>query len=87
MTVCVMHLSFIFILAGALATFIAGEKGALHLRYGQEPADVFVRQDGSEARMPFAVSLEEFNVDFTLGRGLRKTTAAASVSVTGNGRR
>ena len=51
MTVCVMHLSFIFILAGALATFIAGEKGALHLRYGQEPEDVFVRQDGSEARM------------------------------------
>ncbi len=67
MTVCVMHLSFIFILAGALATFIAGEKGALHLRYGQEPEDVFVRQDGSEARMPFAVSLEEFNVDFYPG--------------------
>lgn len=56
-----LHLSFVVILAGALLTFLWGEKGTLHLREG-EPAQAFTLEGGGERELPFTVTLERFEV-------------------------
>lgn len=47
-----LHVSFLFILAGALVTFLTGESGSLHLREGEESSG-----------LPFGVRLETFEIE------------------------
>lgn len=57
-----LHLSFLLILAGALTTYVWGEKGVLHLRTGAAE-NVFRGDDGTvHVRMPFALRLDSFVV-------------------------
>ena len=65
LAVSAMHLSFVFILMGALMTFLVGEKGTLHLRTDGETVRTFDCDDGSTKALPFDVSLKE--LDFYRG--------------------
>ena len=67
LAVSAMHLSFVFILMGALMTFLVGEKGTLHLRTDGETVRTFDCDDGSTKALPFDVSLKEFKTDFYRG--------------------
>ena len=67
LAVSAMHLSFVFILMGALMTFLVGEKGTLHLRTDGETVRTFDCDDGSTKALPFDVSLKEFKIDFYRG--------------------
>ena len=67
LAVSAMHLSFVFILMGALMTFLVGEKGTLHLRADGETVRTFDSDDGSTKALPFDVSLKEFKIDFYRG--------------------
>lgn len=59
--VLMLHLSWVVILAGALITHLWGQQGALHLRVG-EAGSVFVSDDGRPHTLPFALTLEDFEV-------------------------
>ncbi|MBR0083101.1 MAG: cytochrome c biogenesis protein ResB, partial [Bacteroidales bacterium] len=61
-----LHLSFVVILAGALVTFIWGEKGSLSLNSG-ETASEYLKEDGSAAALPFSLRLDEFRVEYYPG--------------------
>ena len=62
-----IHLAFVFILAGALATRVSGVQGALHLRIGDEAATSF-QDNGMESHdFPFEVSLGDFEIKYYPG--------------------
>lgn len=65
--VAALHISFIVILAGALATRCFGVKGVMHLRTGI-PSDTFtmIKADRSteERKLPFTVELVRFGVEY-----------------------
>lgn len=65
--VFLLHLSFAVILAGALITHIVGEQGTVHLRKGEAPIHVAMRSDGSEIRLPFGISLDNFQLSYYHG--------------------
>lgn len=58
-----IHLSFACILTGALATYLSGVQGSLHLRQGNAPARTFNSRNGSVEPLPFAVSLKDFRIE------------------------
>ena len=62
-----LHLSFLLILAGALTTHLFGRQGTIHLRQGDEPTRVYQLKEGGEAQLPFAVSLQEFHLQYYEG--------------------
>lgn len=71
-----LHLSFLFILLGALLTHTTSRQGVVHLRQG-EPTDVYYTQaDNAEGmeehRLPFSLKLDKFNIMYHDG-----TTAVA----------
>ncbi len=57
---CLLHLSFVVILGGALITHIFGQQGQIHLRYDSQP-----ESDGIE--LPFSVTLRDFHIDYYPG--------------------
>ncbi len=60
-----IHLSFVFILFGALVTHLFGEKGVLHLRKGT-PVGYFKTERGSYHHFPFKLILKDFRIDYYL---------------------
>ena len=58
-----LHLSFIFILLGALLTHVSAKRGMIHLRIGQ-PTDTYMAQDEEqgmkEEKLPFSLCLQKF---------------------------
>lgn len=65
--VAAIHFSFVLILAGALVTHLCGDSGTLHLRQGDAPSCTYVLEDGRKSSMPFAVSLESFEIEYYHG--------------------
>ena len=56
-----LHLSFVVILSGALATHLTAERGTVHLHVN-ENVRAFDRKDGSPANFPFTIALTHFDV-------------------------
>ena len=61
-----IHLSFLLILAGAMATHVSGEQGTLHLRIGGGRTSSFVAEDGV-SDLPFGIVLDDFRVEYYPG--------------------
>ena len=59
-TMC-LHLAFAIILAGALITHITGKQGQTHLRMG-EYTNLCVLDNGSTEKLPFSISLHNFEI-------------------------
>ena len=59
--VVALHLSFVVILAGALLTHLTAESGIVHLREG-EPVTRYLTRDMLVHQLPFAVTLERFEI-------------------------
>lgn len=59
-TLC-LHLSLAIILIGALVTHITGKQGQTHLRIG-EYTNQYTLDDGSVKKLPFSISLNNFEV-------------------------
>ncbi|WP_172795619.1 cytochrome c biogenesis protein CcsA [Paludibacter jiangxiensis] len=65
--VWLFHSAIVFILAGALTTFIFGEKGTIHLRQGL-PARFFLDNTSSDCySLPFALVLNRFEIKYHEG--------------------
>ncbi|MDL2308576.1 cytochrome c biogenesis protein CcsA [Bacteroidales bacterium OttesenSCG-928-B11] len=65
--VFMIHLSFLVILLGAFLTFATSKQGTIHLREGK-PMNTFInKKDNSQQRLPFDISLSEFQVVFYQG--------------------
>ena len=62
-----LHLSFFFILTGALITHLYGEQGKIHLKQGEKPIREFKLSDEQTAELPFVVSLKEFQLKYYEG--------------------
>ena len=62
--VMLVHSSFIIILLGALASFLFGEEGILHIREGESTDQMAVRQGDLTTfhTLPFTVELEKFTL-------------------------
>ncbi|MBR3884607.1 MAG: cytochrome c biogenesis protein CcsA [Bacteroidaceae bacterium] len=60
---CMLHISFLVILAGALTTYLFGKQGLLHLRTEAPPTTIYMISDGSIGRFPFQISLNEFRLE------------------------
>ena len=56
-----LHLSFVFILAGALVTHLWGESGEVHLAIHEE-AGQFTLDKGGSRTLPFSLRLENFSI-------------------------
>lgn len=90
---CLLHFSFVVILAGAAVTFFFGEKGMIHLRQGQT-TNTFIDDGRAVRRMPLTLTLRKFEVkmypgtnapsDFvshiSVGDGGQKEDAAISMN-------
>ena len=61
-----LHIAFVLILAGALVTHLTGDEGEMVLQ-PSEPCRSFVREDGSQQELPFALRLEDFTVEYYRG--------------------
>ena len=59
--VMLLHLSFVVILAGALATHLSARRGTIKLRT-DIPASTFSGPDGKEQSLPFSLTLKEFRI-------------------------
>ena len=64
-TLCI-HLAFAVILTGAIVTYTTGKQGQLHLRIG-EYSNSYTLHDGTQASLPFGISLHNFKVTYYAG--------------------
>lgn len=64
--VFLLHVSFVVILLGALATHLLGVQGSVHLRRGWV-VHSFTAPDGLQVTFPFRLSLDEFQVQYYPG--------------------
>ena len=64
-SVCMLHVSFLVILAGAALTWFTASEGVLHIRQG-ETQDRYL-SDGHVRMLPFALSLHAFTIDYYPG--------------------
>lgn len=62
-----LHISLLVILAGALVTHISGMQGRVHMRVNDVALTAFVLADGGVERFPFAVSLQDFRLEYYQG--------------------
>jgi len=71
-----LHLSFVFILLGALLTHTTSKQGVVHLRQGETTDIYYTQADNAEGmeehKLPFTMRLDTFNIIYHDG-----TTAAA----------
>ena len=65
-SVVALHLSFVIILAGALLTHLTSVRGMVHLRQG-EPTTRYITKDMRVHQLPFAVTLERFEIKYYEG--------------------
>ena len=56
-----IHVSFLFILLGALITFCFAERGEVHLRC-DTPVEVYMNESGEVRQLPFVLTLADFSV-------------------------
>lgn len=61
-----LHLSFILVIAGGIATWLTAEKGAVRLVKGETVSE-FVSRDGETYPLPVELSLESFDIDWYPG--------------------
>ena len=64
--VCMLHLSFVVILLGALASWLTAESGQLHLRIG-ESTNRMLLPDGETSQLGFSIKLKAFRIDYYPG--------------------
>ncbi len=62
-----LHLSFLFIFAGALLTFLTGIKGNIHLRAGREETYFIPYSGDGFVEFPFTIRLDSFNLEYYPG--------------------
>lgn len=67
LSVFLLHLAFVFILAGALTTRISGKTGQIHLRKNMPISAFFDTGSHKEATIPFALTLKSFEIDYYPG--------------------
>lgn len=60
---CLLHFSFVLILAGAAVTFFFGRKGTVHLRQG-ETTTTFISSDKRIEALPFVLVLDSFRISY-----------------------
>lgn len=68
-SVVVLHLSFVIILVGALLTHLTGVQGVIPLRKGI-PTNEYLTRDMYLHKLPFTISLENFEIQFYEGTDL-----------------
>ena len=62
-----LHVALLVILLGGAVTRLTGERGTVHLRQGEPPVSMFALDGGGGARLPFALSLEQFQLQYYTG--------------------
>lgn len=72
LSICLLHLSFVCILAGAFVSFLTSHKGVVHLLPGVTMHSYLDDESQEQSPLPFALSLDSFQVEHYAG-----TTAAA----------
>lgn len=84
--VLTLHAALIVILSGAFLSYLAGERGTLHLRY-DTPTTTFELngEPGATATMPFAVTLEDFHIENYPGT-MTPADFVSRIAVSENGR-
>lgn len=64
--VMMLHVSFLIILAGALATYLTSRRGMIHLREGEATRSYWVKNEqgvyATTKDMPFYLALQEFHI-------------------------
>lgn len=61
-----LHLSLLFILAGAFTTWIYGEQGTMHVRQGEQQTS-FTDSKGISHQLPFSITLNQFEIIYYKG--------------------
>lgn len=61
-----LHLSLLFILAGAFTTWIYGEQGTMRVRQGEQQAS-FTDSKGISHQLPFSITLNQFEIIYYKG--------------------
>lgn len=62
----IIHVAFLVILCGALTTHLFGEQGTMCVRK-EAPTSFFILKDGQTAKMPFTVTLDDFEIMYYQG--------------------
>ena len=65
-SVCLLHLSFLIILAGALTTALTSRQGMIHLRQ-HVPVVVYMEEGRVVEPLPFTIELDTFYIDYYPG--------------------
>ena len=65
MAVCALHLSLLFILAGALLTMLTGQHGRMKLEPNRPNSHFFIQDQGeiSKEALPFSLTLDRFEIE------------------------
>lgn len=61
-----LHLSLLFILAGAFTTWICGEQGTMRVRQGEQQTS-FTDSKGISHQLPFSITLNQFEIIYYKG--------------------
>ena len=61
-----LHLSLLFILAGAFTTWIYGEQGTMRVRQGEQQTS-FTDSKGNSHQLPFSITLNQFEIIYYKG--------------------
>lgn len=61
-----LHLSLLFILAGAFTTWIYGEQGTMRVRQGEQQTS-FTDSKGISHQLPFSITLNQFEITYYKG--------------------
>ena len=61
-----LHLSLLFILAGAFTTWIYGEQGTMRVRQGEQQTS-FTDSKGISHQLPFSITLNQFEIIYNKG--------------------
>ena len=61
-----LHLSLLFILAGAFTTWIYGEQGTMRVRQGEQQTS-FTDSKGISHQLPFSITLNQFEIIYYKG--------------------
>ncbi|SHF92420.1 cytochrome c-type biogenesis protein CcsB [Prevotella scopos JCM 17725] len=83
--VVMLHLSFVIILSGALLTHLTAHRGMIHVRQGKI-TQTYITKEGNEARLPFEILLNKFNVTYHAGN-MAAMDYASHITIIHNGKR
>ena len=67
LSVFLLHVSFLLILCGALATRLTGKTGQVHLREDQHVTSFFDEWTHHKVNLPFSLSLQSFEIEYYPG--------------------